>query len=485
VESHPAIIQGGMGVAVSGWRLAKAVSGLGQLGVVSGTALDVVLARRLQQGDPEGHIRRAIAAFPDQELAQRILEAYFVEGGRPAGESFKSAPVFSATPTRRNNELAVLSGFVEVFLGKEGHDGVVGINFLEKIQLPTPATLYGALLAGVNYVLVGAGIPRHIPGLIDALILHDKVALPLHVTGVEAGQTIELSFDPRSVMDVELEPLGRPDFLAIIASAALAVSLTRHTSGVNGFVVEGPTAGGHNAPPRGQLVLEEGEPVYGPRDEVDLEKVAAVGLPFWLAGGYATPQGLLDAQANGAAGIQVGTLFAFCNESGVEPGLRSQVVAEARTGELKVFTDPLASPTGFPFKVAGINGTLSEPEVRDAREARCDLGYLREIFVKGDGSLGYRCPAEPVEDYVRKGGSIEETIGRRCICNGLMATAGYAQHRQGVPEPAIVTAGNDLENLGRLIPKDADSYAAADVIACLLDTAATQADPAATVAPSC
>jgi len=51
---HPAIIQGGMGVAVSGWRLAKAVSSLGQLGVVSGTALDIVLVRRLQQGDPEG-----------------------------------------------------------------------------------------------------------------------------------------------------------------------------------------------------------------------------------------------------------------------------------------------------------------------------------------------------------------------------------------------------------------------------------------------
>lgn len=36
----PKIIQGGMGVGVSNWRLANAVSKLGQLGVVSGTALD-------------------------------------------------------------------------------------------------------------------------------------------------------------------------------------------------------------------------------------------------------------------------------------------------------------------------------------------------------------------------------------------------------------------------------------------------------------
>lgn len=471
-----------MGVAVSGWRLAKAVSEMGQLGVVSGTALDIVLVRRLQQGDPDGDIRRAMAAFPDREVAERIIKTYFVEGGRAPGEAFKAAPVFSATPSRRNSELGVLAGFVEVFLAKEGHAGLVGINFLEKIQLPTPSTLYGALLGGVDYVLVGAGIPRSIPSMIDALVLHEQVQLPLHVTGLREGQTFELTFDPRSVLGVELPPLPRPDFLAIIASSALAISLARHTPGVNGFVVEGPTAGGHNAPPRGQMMLEEGEPVYGPRDEVDLAKIASVGLPFWLAGGYGTPEGLLAAQAQGATGIQVGTLFAFCNESGVEPSLRSQVVAESRTGELKVFTDPLASPTGFPFKVAGVYGTLSEPEVRDARHAICDLGYLREMYVKDDGALGYRCPSEPADDYIRKGGRIEDTIGRQCICNGLMATAGYPQHRQGVAEPAIVTAGDDLQKLARIVPKGADSYAAADVIGYLLDTAATQAEPAATVA---
>ena len=471
-----------MGVAVSGWRLAKAVSRMGQLGVVSGTALDIVLVRRLQKGDSDGDIRRAISAFPDQEVAERILKTYFVEGGRAPGEAYKSAPVFSATPTRRNNELAVLAGFVEVFLAKEGHEGLIGINFLEKIQLPTPSTLYGALLGGADYVLVGAGIPRTIPALIDALVLHEEVRLPLHVTGLREGQTFELAFDPRSVISAELPSLPRPDFLAIIASSALAISLARHTPGVNGFVVEGPTAGGHNAPPRGQMALEEGEPVYGPRDEVDLAKVASVGLPFWLAGGYATPEGLRSAQTDGATGIQVGTLFAFCNESGVEPSLRSQVVEESRTGELKVFTDPLASPTGFPFKVAGIHGTLSEPEVRDARHAICDLGYLREMYVKDDGALGYRCPSEPADDYIRKGGLIEDTIGRQCICNGLMATAGFAQHRQGIAEPAIVTAGDDLQNLARIVPKGDDSYGAADVIDYLLDTAATQAVPAATVA---
>ena len=48
VTGHSLIIQGGMGVAVSDWRLAGAVSSEGQLSVVSGTDIDTVLVRRLQ-----------------------------------------------------------------------------------------------------------------------------------------------------------------------------------------------------------------------------------------------------------------------------------------------------------------------------------------------------------------------------------------------------------------------------------------------------
>lgn len=465
-ESHrPAIIQGGMGVGVSGWQLARAVAQTGQLGVVSGTALDVVLARRLQVGDAGGDVRRAMAAFPNAAVAERILADYFVEGGIHDGRSFKAVPMFSAEPHRRSLELATMGGFVEVWLAREGHEGTVGINFLEKIQLPTPPTLYGAMLAGVDVVLVGAGIPREIPRLLDGLAAHETVALLLHVVD---GDGVTLRFDPRSVVPAPGAWLARPMFLAIIASTALAISLARKTPGVDGFVIEGPTAGGHNAPPRGAGELVDGEPVYGPRDEVDLEKVRELGLPFWLAGGQATPERLRRAQESGAAGIQVGTVFAFCEESGVEPTLRAQVLADVAAGQVSVFTDPLASPTGFPFKVVALDGTLSSDEVVAARESRCDLGYLREVFVAGDGRLGYRCPAEPIEDYVRKGGDPSATVGRKCICNGLTATIGLGQRRHGVAEPPIVTAGDDLEELGRLLGPDRDAYSAADVIDYLL-----------------
>ena len=165
----PLVIQGGMGVGVSSWRLASAVAREGQLGVVSGVALDTVLARRLQDGDPEGDVRRALAAFPVPEVAERAMTRYFGPGGRPAGSSYTPVPRLALRQSARGQELAVLGNFVEVWLAKEGHDGLVGVNYLEKVQMATPAAAYGAMLAGVDYVLVGAGIPRELPQLLDSL----------------------------------------------------------------------------------------------------------------------------------------------------------------------------------------------------------------------------------------------------------------------------------------------------------------------------
>lgn len=472
----PVIIQGGMGVAVSGWRLARAVASRGQLGVVSGTALDVVLARRLQLGDPGGDVRRALGFFPDPEVADDVLTRFFA----PEGTAARPPTMYTADPADRRQALAVAGGFVEVFLAKEGHGGTVGINFLEKIQLPTPSTLYGALLAGVDYVLMGAGIPRDVPGLLDVLTAHQPVSLPLHVTGATADDNFALDFAPQRVLALrDPPPLRRPKFLAIVSSATLAASLARHGGRVDGFVVEGPVAGGHNAPPRGPLTLTaDGEPVYGPRDVVDLGRMREIGLPFWLAGSFGTPERLQEARADGAAGVQVGTLFASCVESGLEPLLRARLREAARRGEARVFTDPLASPTGFPFKVVRLEGTLSEPGVYEARSRRCDLGYLRELYRRPDGGVGYRCSAEPIADYVRKGGDVQSTRGRKCICNGLLAAAGLGLTHANSPEPAIVTSGDDLRGVARLLGDGGLAYTAADVIDYLTGEARRQAKEA-------
>jgi NAD(P)H-dependent flavin oxidoreductase YrpB (nitropropane dioxygenase family) len=208
--------------------------------------------------------------------------------------------------------------------------------------------------------------------------------------------------------------------------------------------------------------------VYGERDVPDLVKIQALGLPFWLAGSYGKPGKLAEALRLGAAGIQVGTAFAFCAESGVSPELKREVIRLSRSGNGRVFTDPLASPTGFPFKVVQVQGTLSDAHTYGERTRICDLGYLRHGYRKPDGTVGYRCAAEPVEDFVRKGGKLEDTAGRKCVCNGLLATVELGQSRDTGEEPALLTAGNEVSNVAQFAKPGCDSYTAAEVVQQLL-----------------
>ena len=469
MAGFPVVIQGGMGAGVSNWRLARAVSAAGQLGVVSGVALDVIFARRLQDGDPGGHMRSALDAFPVPAIAERIWDAYYIIGGKSPATPYKLLKMHSKNTSREICELTMVANFAEVWLARQGHENPVGINYLEKVQLPVLPSIYGAMLGGVDYVLMGAGIPIKIPGVLDNFARHEAATYPLHVVGAE-GDDVELTLTPREYVPQDLAPLKRPRFLAIIASNVLAQTMVKRANGkVDGFIIEGPTAGGHNAPPRGKLQVDaEGEAIYGERDRVDLAKMREMGLPFWLAGGYGSATKLQEAVAEGAAGIQVGTAFAFCEESGLQEDYKRSLLDAAIAGRAKVKTDLLASPTNFPFKSARLEGTVSEDEDYLARTRVCDLGYLRESYRADDGTIGYRCAAEPVATYVAKDGAEAETVGRKCLCNGLMANVGMAQIRGEYLEPGLVTAGNDLSEIPEFLPEGATSYTAADVLAKLL-----------------
>lgn len=474
----PTVIQGGMGVGVSGWRLARAVARAGQLGVVSGVALDVLLARRLQSGDEGGQLRRAMAEFPVQDVARQVLDRYFVPGGLPPGRSFRPVPRLGLRPPRHAQQLAVVANFVEVFLAKQGHRGPVGVNYLEKIQLANPAAVYGAMLAGVDYVLMGAGLPTEVPTLLDALAHHRTGRLSVPVHGAVAGEEHHVEIDPVRLLGPLPGRLRRPRLLAIVSSATLAGYLARDpATRPDGFVLEAPVAGGHSARPRGRLVLDDvGEPVYGPRDQLDVGKVAGLGLPFWLAGGQAGPQQVAAARAAGAAGIQVGTAFALCDESGLDEELKGQLLRRATEESLVVRNDVRASPTGFPFKLVALPGTAADDQTHADRPRLCDLGYLRTAYRRDDGRVGHRCPAEPVDEYVRKGGAAQDTVGSRCLCNGLVATVGFGQRRpDGYLEPPLVTLGQTFDFLAYLAPSGG-GYTAADVVAFLLGD---QPDPLA------
>lgn len=464
------IIQGGMGVAISDWNLARSVSMQGQLGVVSGTGIHLVMIGRLMDGDLDGHVRRALSNFPFQEPVQRILDKYFNPDKKKLGPPYKRPPMWTLKPTKELNELTVISNFVEVFLAKEGHQNPVGINLLEKLQMPTMASLYGAMLAGVDFVIMGAGIPIQIPGILDKLAGHKDVSYRVDVQGSSSDDDYQIQFNPQAVftdMVEKVQSLTRPYFLPIISSVVLAKSLIRRSTGkVDGFVVEGHIAGGHNAPPRGTMQIDEnGEPIFGVKDTPDLEKIKQLGLPFWLAGGYDTPEKLQEARAAGAAGVQVGTAFAYCEESGMDDDLKRRVIEKVVTENAEVFTDPLVSPTGYPFKVVQVEGTLSDPKVYDERVRLCDVGLLRTLYKGDDEKVGYRCPAEPEDQYLKKGGEPEDLEGRGCLCNNLGASAGFPQHRKdGYIEQPLVTSGKGLPSLGKFFRPGQRSYSAKDVL---------------------
>jgi NAD(P)H-dependent flavin oxidoreductase YrpB (nitropropane dioxygenase family) len=478
-----------MGVGISGLPLAAAIAATGQLGVVSGTALEVVCTRRLQGGDPGGHVRRALAAFPVPSIAEWILAAYYLEGGKPDAELFRAVPRWTLAPPQRLQELTVAANFVEVYLPRQarrrsgwrrgrrsGKRRPGRINYLRKIEMPLPAACYGAMLAGVDYVLMGAGNPGELPVLLRQLARHRDVPLGVRVQGAtSAAGPHEAHFSPADLGTVARTPLPVPAVLAIIASVDLARALaTDPVTRPDGFIVEGPSAGGHNAPPRGPRRTDAiGQPVYDERDTVDLAQIIELGLPVWLAGSHGTPEALEAALDAGAAGVQVGTAFAYCQESGFAPDVKQHVLDDVAGGTVQVRADWRASPTGFPFRVVELPLTLSEPTVAAQRQPVCDLGVLRSAYLTPTGKVDYRCPAEPPAAYVQHKGGHEATMkGRVCLCNALLASAGLPQRRRnGYLEPPLVTAGSDFTTIAHLLatpPRGRASYTAADVVAHLL-----------------
>jgi nitronate monooxygenase len=460
-----------MGVAISGWRLARTVSTSGNLGVVSGTGVASALIAALWKGDPGGHSRRALATFPDQAAVGRIMDRYFREGG--TDDPSPHTAFYTLNTSKHHLELTVAANYVEVWLAKEGHDGLIGHNLLEKTPLPNMPSLYGAMLAGVDVIIMGAGIPLQIPSVLSAYVNHEKAKYPLDVEGAEPGEIFHTTFEPKAVFEGVngWASLKLPAFFPIVTTPVTAMALMKRASGpVDGFIVETPVAGGHNAPPRGTRVLtEEGEPTYSSKDFARPSAFKRFGVPFWMAGGYGTREGLLLAQEEGAQGVQVGTAFAFSSESGFPDEVCADVLKRASTGILEIKTDGRASPTGFPFKIVPMEGSLSDPEVFSKRNRVCDVGYLRGIYKTANGKLGFRCPSEPEKNFLAKGGNPEDLQGRMCLCNALLSTLEIRLAKKNdYREPILITAGDTIANIAAYLPPGATSYSATDVLDVLL-----------------
>ncbi|MEI6304537.1 MAG: nitronate monooxygenase [Candidatus Taylorbacteria bacterium] len=443
------IVMGGMGFYIS-TLMANLVSRLGGLGTVSGVAPELILPILLGKGDVDGSCRRALSHFPFPHIAQMVLDAYYIGAGNPLGKKPRGTPFFAVEPSEMAAALSICGNFVFVWLAKEGHTNPVAINYLEKISLPMPTAITGAMLAGVDVIVVGAGIPNQIPDVIDAVNEWREVTYRVPVTGNMGSYTVK--FDPTKFLGERPENLAKPLFMPIVSSNLLAWALKKKLGNrIDGFIVEESTAGGHNAPPRRHGVDATGEPIYDDADQVDHAKLASLGMPFWIGGSKASPEGLELALNKGACGIQVGTALALCEESGLRANIRKEVRRLAFRGELSVRASLQASPTGFPFQVADLEGSLSRSEVLSSVERNCIYGVLRELYEKPDGSVGYRCSAGPIDKFIESGGDVCAT-NSSCLCAGLMQVSCLGDGSY----PPIVTLGKDAIRIAQTLMKNED-----------------------------
>ena len=506
------LIQGGMGVYVSNFRLANAVAACHPgvtAGTVSGTALDVVYVRLLQLGDPGGHVRTALAAFDSKfqvDIGAKIIDQYLVVGGKKPHERYRYGPrqtlrtmngrqtiplpsepaqPVQLTVDQELIELLIATAFAEVWLAKRGHEGKVLINFLHKVQLPLVYALYGAMLADVDGIVVGAGNPEGLPEICSRLTQHLPVTTEHALLYRESGETFQVDFDPQMIAGGRLveQPLKRPAFLAIVSLESQVGALVKSLSSVlsteppDGFIIEHHTAGGHNAPPQGPLQKDAlDQPIYSSQDEPNLEEIRRYNKPFWLAGGYNNREKLREAISAGATGVQIGSSFALAQESGLDPVHKTALLTALQQGtaDADLVRTTLYSPTGYPFKVAQLPDTLADDGVYENRPRICDLGFLQQRgFLKpgpdGERELFARCPAGPLADFKQKRGLPFNAEGKRCLCNGLLAAVGLGQtHPTNGDEPAIVTLGNNLDGVRRLSRLGQMPYWACDVVNDLL-----------------
>ena len=149
-------------------------------------------------------------------MADRVLNCWFVPDGRAAGERHRRVPRTRVESSKALRELTLVANFAEVWLAKQGHRGPIGINYLEKVQLPTPHAIYGAMLANINYVLMGAGIPDQVPRLLDDLALGMSCAYRITVVGADPSDNFAVRFDPAELFGMPAPKLTRPRFIAII-----------------------------------------------------------------------------------------------------------------------------------------------------------------------------------------------------------------------------------------------------------------------------
>ncbi len=338
------IIQGGMGVGVSLHPLASAVAREGGVGVVSSACLDKLVTKR----------------------------------------SGKKVDIYDAV-------------YEEISLAKAG-GGVAGINIMVALVRDYEATVRGAIDAGADIIISGAGLPLSLPSIQPP---KDTALVPI----VSSARALEL----------------------------ICRKWARFGCRPDAVVLEGPLAGGHLGFKMGQIDLESNkiENLFPPVKDMAMKYG---DFPVIVAGGIYTHADIVRFLEMGADGVQMGTRFLATDESSATPEYKAAVVNAGE--EDIVIADPVenppGSPCGLPFRVIKQSPMFVSTRER-LREPKCDKGY---VLLKDDEGKFTRCPAK------------ESNEKHFCICNGLLSSAGYNQDK----EQPLYTVGTNAYRIDRIVP---------------------------------
>jgi nitronate monooxygenase len=333
------IVQGGMGVGVSLYPLAKAVAVEGGLGVISSACIDRLVSKR----------------------------------------NGKKLNTYDAV-------------YEEVSLAKAA-GGLVGINIMVALMRDYEASVRGAIDAGVDVIISGAGLPLSLPQIQKP---GDTALVPI----VSSARALEL-------ICRRWERQGqRPDAV----------------------VLEGPLAGGHLGFRGDQVDLPENT-LEALLPAVKESAIAHGDIPVIVAGGIYTNADIKRFLAMGANAVQMGTRFLATEESSATQAYK-QAVVDATDADILVAIDP-GSPCGLPFRVL-VKSPMYQSALARRRKPKCDKGY---VLLKDDKGHYTRCLAKESNEH------------HFCICNGLLSSSGYEPEKE---EP-IYTVGTTASRVDRIM----------------------------------
>ncbi len=310
------------------------------------------------------------------------------------GVGIVSSACLDRLVSKRNGKRvnAYEAAYEEVSLAK-AENGVSGINIMCALVRDYADSVRGALDAGADVIISGAGLPLGLPAIQP---VRDTALIPI----VSSARALE-------IICKKWEKLGyRPDAV----------------------VLEGPLAGGHLGFRVDQITLESNrlEKLLPPVKEMAMQYG---DFPVIVAGGIYTHGDILRYLELGADGVQMGTRFLATDESSASASYK-QAVLTTTDDDIVVAHNP-GSPCGLPFRVIR-QSPMYQSALRRLRKPKCDKGYV--LLKDADGKFTI-CPAK------------ESNETAFCICNGLLSSSGY---NPGEEEP-LWTVGTNAARVDKIV----------------------------------